>query len=90
MGLARRRGAAFAWNQNGVAYPGWYGGGFELVNRPRARLMHEADHVFFQTAFCKLGADRYYGEREGPWEILEQPRRHAAVHAACQRGRTAR
>jgi len=71
--LARRRGAAFVWNQNGVAYPGWYGGGFELVNRPRARLLHEADHVFFQTAFCKLGADRYYGERKGPWEILPNP-----------------
>jgi glycosyltransferase involved in cell wall biosynthesis len=71
--LARRRGAGFAWNQNGVAYPGWYGSGFELVNGPRARLMHEADHVFFQTAFCKLGADRYYGERRGPWEILNNP-----------------
>jgi glycosyltransferase involved in cell wall biosynthesis len=71
--LARRRGARFVWNQNGVAYPGWYGGGFELVNRPRARLMREADHVFFQTAFCKLGADRFYGERTGPWEILNNP-----------------
>ncbi len=71
--LTRRRGAVFAWNQNGVAYPGWYGDGFELVNAPRARLLHEADHVFFQTEFCKLGADRYYGEREGPWEILNNP-----------------
>src|SRR5581483_4695005 len=33
--LARRRGAAFVWNQNGVAYPGWYGPGYELVNAPR-------------------------------------------------------
>ena len=71
--LARRRGAAFVWNQNGVAYPGWYGGGFELVNTPRAKLLREADHVFFQTAFCKLGADRYYGERKGQWEILPNP-----------------
>ena len=71
--LARRRDAPFAWNQNGVAYPGWYGGGFELVNRPRARLLHEADHVFFQTEFCRLGADRFYGVREGPWEILNNP-----------------
>lgn len=71
--LARRRGAPFVWNQNGVAYRGWYGEGFELVNRPRAKLFHEADHVFFQTAFCKLGADRFYGERTGPWEILNNP-----------------
>ena len=49
--LARRRGAAFAWNQNGVAYRGWYGEGSELVNEPRARLLREADHVFFQSAF---------------------------------------
>ncbi len=88
--LARRRGAAFAWNQNGVAYPGWYGGGFELVNRPRARLMHEADHVFFQTAFCKLGADRFYGERERAVGDPQQPGRHRAVRAAARAARTDR
>ena len=71
--LARKRGAVFVWNQNGVAYRGWYGEGYELVNRPRAKLLREADHVFFQTAFCKLGADRFYGERQGPWEILPNP-----------------
>jgi glycosyltransferase involved in cell wall biosynthesis len=71
--LARRRGAAFVWNQNGVAYPGWHGPGWELVNEPRARLLHAADHVFFQSAFCKLGTDRFYGERFGPWEVLHNP-----------------
>lgn len=71
--LARRRGAAFVWNQNGVAYPGWYGDGWELVNRPRARLLHEADHVVYQTEFCKRSADRFYGERSGRWEILPNP-----------------
>jgi glycosyltransferase involved in cell wall biosynthesis len=71
--LARRRGAVFAWNQNGVAYPGWYGHGWELVNRPRARLLHEADVVFYQSDFCKLGADRFYGEPTGRWEILPNP-----------------
>ena len=71
--LARRRGAAFAWNQNGVAYPGWYGDGWKLVNRPRARLLHEADHVVYQSAFCKLAADRFYGERESAWEVLHNP-----------------
>jgi glycosyltransferase involved in cell wall biosynthesis len=71
--LARRRGAVFAWNQNGVAYPGWYGPGWELVNRPRARLLRQADHVFYQSSFCKLGADRFYGEPSGTWEILPNP-----------------
>jgi glycosyltransferase involved in cell wall biosynthesis len=71
--LARRRGAAFVWNQNGVAYPGWYGPGWELVNEPRARLLHDADHVFFQSEFCRLAADRFYGERRGPAEVLYNP-----------------
>jgi glycosyltransferase involved in cell wall biosynthesis len=71
--LARSRGAAFAWNQNGVAYRGWHGDGWQLVNEPRARLIQVADHVFFQSAFCKLSADRWYGERLGPWEILHNP-----------------
>jgi glycosyltransferase involved in cell wall biosynthesis len=71
--LARRRQAAFVWNQNGVAYRGWYGDGWQLVNEPRARLLHEADHVFFQSVFCKLGSDRFYGERTAPWEILHNP-----------------
>jgi len=71
--LARRRGAAFAWNQNGVAYPGWYGPGWELVNRPRARMLRQADHVFYQSSFCKLGADLFYGEPSGTWEILPNP-----------------
>lgn len=71
--VARRKGARFVWNQNGTAYPGWFGPGYERINRPRARLMHEADHVIFQSAFSKLSADRFYGERVGPWEILYNP-----------------
>ena len=71
--VARRRHAAFVWNQNGVAYPGWYGPGYEQLNRSVARLFHAADHVVFQSAFCKLSADRYYGERSGPWEVLHNP-----------------
>ena len=71
--LARRRGAAFVWNQNGVAYPGWYGDGWELVNRPRGRLLQAADHVVYQSSFCKLSADRFYGRPSGPWEVLHNP-----------------
>jgi glycosyltransferase involved in cell wall biosynthesis len=71
--LARRRGAVFAWNQNGVAYQGWHGDGWELVNAPRATLLHEADWVVFQSAFCKGAADRFYGPRNDRFEVLHNP-----------------
>jgi glycosyltransferase involved in cell wall biosynthesis len=67
---ARQRGAAIVWNQNGVAYPAWYGPGYEVPNRPMARLLHEADHVIYQSGFCRLAADRYLGPRAGSSEIL--------------------
>lgn len=71
--LARRRGAPFVWNQNGVAYPAWAGRATGRINRPLARALHAADFVFFQSEFCKLSADRFLGERQGPWEVLYNP-----------------
>jgi glycosyltransferase involved in cell wall biosynthesis len=71
--LARRRGAALVWNQNGVAYPGWHGSGYEARNRRSARVLHAADHVFFQSEFCRVSSDRFLGERQGPSEILYNP-----------------
>jgi glycosyltransferase involved in cell wall biosynthesis len=71
--LARRRGAGFAWNQDGVAYPGWHGPGWERVNHPLARALHAADHVLYQSDFCKLSADAFLGPRSGPSEILHNP-----------------
>ena len=71
--LARRRGAPFVWNQDGVAYPGWYGDGWRLANQPSAKLLRSADAVFYQSSFCKLSADRFYGEPTGRWEILPNP-----------------
>jgi glycosyltransferase involved in cell wall biosynthesis len=70
---ARRRGAAVVWNQNGVAYPGWHGPGWEETNAPKARALHAADHVFFQSEFCRVSSDRFLGERQGPWEVLHNP-----------------
>ena len=70
---ARGRGAAFAWNQDGVAYPGWHGPGWEETNAPKARALHAADHVFFQSEFCRVSSDRFLGERQGPWEVLHNP-----------------
>ena len=71
--LARRRGAAFVWNQNGVAYRGWYGDGWELVNRPRAQLLKEADFVVFQSVFCRTASDLFYGARAGAADVLHNP-----------------
>jgi len=68
--LARRKGAKIVWNQNGVAYPAWRKVGWEKTNAPMAELLHAADYVFYQSQFCKLSADRFLGERKGPWEIL--------------------
>jgi glycosyltransferase involved in cell wall biosynthesis len=70
---AKMRGAHLVWNQNGVAYQAWHGPGWEAVNAPLTKLVHAADHVFYQSEFCRLSADRYLGIRKGPWEILYNP-----------------
>lgn len=68
--LAHARGAKVAWNQNGVAYPGWHGPGWERVNARMKAGIHRADYVFFQSEFCRISSDRYLGPREGAFEVL--------------------
>jgi glycosyltransferase involved in cell wall biosynthesis len=68
--LARSKGARVVLNQNGVAYPGWFGPGWERVNAPNARLLHAADHVLYQSDFCRRAGDEFLGTRHGPSEIL--------------------
>ena len=68
--VARGRGAKIVVNQNGVAYPAWHGPGWERVNEPMSELLALADHVFYQSRFCKQSADRFAGETRAPWEIL--------------------
>jgi glycosyltransferase involved in cell wall biosynthesis len=68
--LARRRGAALVWNQDGVAYPAWHGPGWERANAPIRRALARADHVFYQSEFCKLSSDRFAGPPGGTWELL--------------------
>ena len=67
---ARRKGAKVVLNQNGVAYPAWYGPGWDRENAPMSRLIEIADHVFYQSAFCKLSADTFARPRAGSSEIL--------------------
>jgi glycosyltransferase involved in cell wall biosynthesis len=73
MRLARLRGVPLLWNQNGVAYPAWHGPGWERTNRPIAHGLRDAAHVVYQSAFCKLSADRFVAEPAGSWEVLHNP-----------------
>lgn len=67
---ARRAGARVVINQNGVAYPAWYGDGWEAVNAPMRELLALADHVFYQSAFCRLSADQFAGRAAATSEVL--------------------
>lgn len=67
---AKRKGARLIVNQNGVAYPGWYGDGWEAMNAPMRTLLSMADHVFYQSEFCRVSAGKFAGPPSGPWEIL--------------------
>ena len=67
---ASRRRIPVVLNQNGVGYPGWAGDRMEAFNRPLRRVLAAADHVLYQSEFCKRSADRFVGEPTGSWEIL--------------------
>lgn len=68
--LARRRRAPVVLNQNGIGYPGWAGDSAEAFNRPLRRVLAAADHVLYQSEFCKRAADEFLGAPRGGWEIL--------------------
>jgi glycosyltransferase involved in cell wall biosynthesis len=57
-------------NQDGVGYPAWAGADTEEVNRPIRALLAAADHVLYQSEFCKRSADEWAGPCRGAWEIL--------------------
>jgi glycosyltransferase involved in cell wall biosynthesis len=67
---ARKSGVRVVLNQNGVAYPGWHGPGWELTNRPLRRVLQLADHVFYQSDFCRRSADLFLGAAPGAREVL--------------------
>jgi glycosyltransferase involved in cell wall biosynthesis len=68
--LARRRGTPIVVNQSGVAYPGWAGAATEEINRQFRRALVAADHVLYQSEFCKRSADEFLGKPRGSWEVL--------------------
>ncbi len=70
---AKRHGAKFVWNQNGVGFPAWAGFRTGEINRPMARLLRQADHVVYQSEFCRTSADRWLGPTHGPSSVLYNP-----------------
>ncbi len=70
---AKKIGAKLAWNQNGVAYPGWYGWPWKERNQRMAKVLHMADHVFYQSHFCRMAADEFLGVCKTQSEVLYNP-----------------
>lgn len=68
--LLKARDIPVVHNQNGVFYSAWYKGDWKYQNRRMARSFHGADHVFYQSEFCRKAAHHFLGVREGPGEIL--------------------
>ncbi len=71
--MAQKAGAKLVVNQNGVAYHGWFGKGWQRQNRSMARLHAMADYVFYQSEFCKMSAERFLGNRIQSSEVLYNP-----------------
>jgi glycosyltransferase involved in cell wall biosynthesis len=70
---AGRRGAYLILNQNGVAYPAWAGPNSAAINAPMRELLSRAEHVFYQSEFCRRSADRFAGPPARTSEILYNP-----------------
>jgi glycosyltransferase involved in cell wall biosynthesis len=70
LGMARRRSVPIVVNQSGVAYPGWAGDETGAINGRFRRALLVADHVLYQSEFCKRSADEFLGEPNGSWEVL--------------------
>ncbi len=66
----KSRGIPIVHNQNGVFYPAWYDGDWQGQNARMALSYMSADHVFFQSDFCRRAADEFLGPRQGAWDIL--------------------
>lgn len=70
LAYTRHRGIPVLVNQSGVAYPGWAGTATERINDEFRRALLAADHVLYQSEFCKRSADEFLGEPRGAWEVL--------------------
>ena len=68
--LAIRRRAPILLNQNGVAYRGWAGAKTDELNDRLRTVLRRADHVIYQSEFCKLAAEEFLGSAPAGSEIL--------------------
>jgi glycosyltransferase involved in cell wall biosynthesis len=66
----KTKGIPIVHNQNGVFYPAWFDGDWKAENARMALSYKLADHVFFQSDFCRRAAEQFLAPREGPWDIL--------------------
>jgi len=62
-------GVPIVLNQNGVFYRGWYPRGWQRENARMAKVHAIADHVLYQSEFCRRCARQFLGERTGSSEI---------------------
>jgi len=67
---ARSRGIRVVWNQDGVAYPAWAGRRAAGLNATMRAAMRHADHVLYQSEFCRTSAARFLGAPAAPAEVL--------------------
>lgn len=70
---AKKAGAPVVLNQNGVAYPAWHGPGWEKVNELLSQAHAQADHVIYQSEFCRISAERYLEPTQGTSEVVYNP-----------------
>jgi len=70
---AKKCGCRVVLNQNGTAFKGWYGKGWESANQSMRAVLEAADYVFYQSEFCKLAADLHLSTRHDNFEILYNP-----------------
>lgn len=70
---AKKRGAKLIVNQNGVAFPAYHGKRIERMNRPRRYLLQHADHVIYQSQYCKLSSDIFLTDKISRYSILYNP-----------------
>lgn len=70
LGAVKAKGLPIVLNQNGVFYPGWHSTGWERENARMAKVHALADHVFYQSEFCRRCAERFLGARPARSEIL--------------------
>ena len=70
---AKRKGVPVVWNQNGVAYPAWFGPGHAQSNNIMKRLMPFADHVLYQSEFCRMCALKWLDVSPRRWSVCHNP-----------------